>query len=129
MKQHLEQAKSNEAFLELVEKHSNGAFVDWKITVIFYIALHYAKAYTKFRKQNSGNSHNDLENCLISKCKVPDEISDNYKILYENSRMYRYQVYFKTDFQVLLTSLKYKESKEKLQFLKKFFLSEIKNNS
>jgi hypothetical protein len=45
MKNHLNKAAYNEDFLAKIEDAFPGDFYDWKITVIFYVAVHYLDAY------------------------------------------------------------------------------------
>ncbi|UKJ06319.1 hypothetical protein [Solitalea lacus] len=45
MNRHINQAQHNETFLAFIENHSPDDYNDWKITVIFYIAVHYIQAF------------------------------------------------------------------------------------
>ena len=120
MKLHLEKAQQNERFLELIKKHSNNEFSEWKITVVFYIALHLVKALCKKKSIYTGNSHSRLETALNESSLIPDDFADNYHALYENSRTARYSVYYKNDFQRILTVAKFKQSEQILKEIKSF---------
>ena len=44
MQQYLNQANHNQKFHDCINSEFPGHFCDWKITVLFYIAIHYLKA-------------------------------------------------------------------------------------
>lgn len=125
MKSHIEQAKHNESFLALTEKHSPKDYFDWKITIIFYSALHYVCAYVKYKKCYLGKSHEDLDKIInpdnkTSKATIDLKYYNYYKELYNYSRQTRYNPY-NNDIKLQLAECLYQRSKEHLQELKKHF--------
>lgn len=50
-------ANHNHAFYETICTHHPETYYDWKITVLFYAALHYLKALAKHRKKEIGDTH------------------------------------------------------------------------
>ncbi|MCE9538746.1 MAG: hypothetical protein K8R85_05965 [Bacteroidetes bacterium] len=60
MKKHLDQAKHNEDFLSVIHKHSPTNYFDWKVTVIFYSALHHIRALEKHSKKHIGGTHQTI---------------------------------------------------------------------
>ena len=60
MQRFLDQAKHNEEFLAVIDKHSPTNYFDWKITVTFYASLHYIKALSKLKKKQIGDKHKDI---------------------------------------------------------------------
>lgn len=60
MQKHLDQAKHNEEFLGVIDTHSPANYFDWKITVVFYSALHHIRALEKHSKKNIGGTHKSI---------------------------------------------------------------------
>jgi hypothetical protein len=129
MREHLEKAKSNEKFLLFIEQNAVNDFYDWKITVIFYIALHYIKALLKFKKKPTGYTHFDLDKIInpckpSASCPFPQDKYDCYNDLYIDSRNARYSPVYSTDFQILLVHVLCEKSKTNLGAIKKYVVSE-----
>lgn len=91
--QHMEQAKHNLAFLELVN-HNSPLVIDWQITICFYTSLHLINAHIAKVCNLHYNSHSDTINAINSdkpgKGKLPENISDDYRMLMNLSRKARY---------------------------------------
>lgn len=61
MQNHLEQAKHNRELLNEMETVFPQKFFDWKITITFYIAIHYLQALADHKGIEIGQTHNDIE--------------------------------------------------------------------
>lgn len=61
MKAHLDQAHHNKSFHDCIEATYTEKFFDWKITVLFYIAIHYLKALAIKRGFDIGEAHFEIE--------------------------------------------------------------------
>lgn len=64
MQQFIDQAIHNEKFHECVHTNFTDSFFDWKITILFYTAIHYLKALAAKRNIDIGNTHADIERNL-----------------------------------------------------------------
>ncbi|WP_346319755.1 hypothetical protein [Chitinophaga sp. YIM B06452] len=64
MEPHINQANHNlQLHAILCERYSTQYF-DWKITILFYVALHLLKALAKRKNIKIGQTHSDIEsNC------------------------------------------------------------------
>lgn len=129
MKAHIDKALNNERFLQFIESNIKDDFIDWKITVIFYAALHYLKAFLKFKKVPNVNSHKEIDNAINpglegAKYPIPKNEFETYRDLYQISRSVRYSGIYKSDLQVLLLSQSCEKSKQNLEVLKAFFVAE-----
>lgn len=61
MQQHLRQARHNLRLHEELCSRFPEDFYDWKITLLFYSALHWVRALAANRKIDIGKSHHDME--------------------------------------------------------------------
>jgi hypothetical protein len=61
MQNHLKQAKHNQELLSEMNVKFPQQFFDWKITISFYIAIHYLQALTDSKNIEIGQSHYDIE--------------------------------------------------------------------
>ncbi|GGH03654.1 hypothetical protein [Mucilaginibacter phyllosphaerae] len=96
MNEYHQQAIHNKNFLECIKSNYPSKFYDWKITVIFYIAIHLLKALGKKRNTLIGESHYDIFNnfdpgrTAKPVTTIPPEIWTTYKRLYKYSKSSRY---------------------------------------
>jgi hypothetical protein len=90
MKSRLKKAKYNEDFLTKFEELLPNDYFDWKITVVFYIAVHYIDAY--FLSHGTGiNSHESRRNTMEHHhSALSEDCIDNYDNLYRLARNARY---------------------------------------
>lgn len=93
--QHIAQAKHNYVFYTLISKLQQDNFYDWKVTILFYAALHLMRAYAQKHKLIPGKeSHKDYGNVLDPsknrKSKVPKHIWSLYSDLLTESITSRY---------------------------------------
>ncbi len=96
MQEYLSQAQHNQDFHDCVHSSFSDKFFDWKITALFYIAIHYLKALASQKGINIGDTHADIEKSVNpDKHDVKMRISRNawrdYKSLYQYSRTARYE--------------------------------------
>lgn len=125
MQQHLNKAKHNEKFLSLVEANSPDNYFDWKITIVFYIAIHYIDAY--FASHNDSiHSHEQrrhkLENGGNS---VSMAFIDNYDNLYNICRNSRYNGFRDEAAFTQFQKTKFIEAKRYLKFIKNYIQDEL----
>lgn len=129
MKKFLEKAKNNERFLFFIEKNALDDFHDWKITIIFYAAIHYIKALLKFKRKPSVFNHREMDNMInpsnsSALYPFPQNEYECYSELYTDSRNARYTPVYSTDFQILLLKVICDNSKRNLNKIKNFIISE-----
>ncbi|NMH28488.1 hypothetical protein [Flavobacterium silvaticum] len=110
MQNHIDQASHNQNFHSCIQGQFATNFFDWKITVLFYIALHGLKALASKRGIDIGETHIDIERNVSPLRNSPImAISKNawneYKSLFRYSQVARYEGI--TDFE---TFQKLKES-------------------
>jgi hypothetical protein len=60
MKSHILQAEHNTDFHKNICSNFPELYFDWKITVVFYTALHLLKALAKKNKKDIGNTHSEI---------------------------------------------------------------------
>lgn len=96
MQQFLDQASHNQVFHDEISKACAENYYDWKITVLFYIAVHYLRALAAMRSIDIGTTHQEIEKSVN-----PDRVGAvmritkaawrNYSLLYHSSRNARYE--------------------------------------
>lgn len=96
MQQFIDQAIHNEKFHERVHTNFTDSFFDWKITILFYTAIHYLKALAAKRNIDIGNTYADIErNCnpdrTGQKMLIARRSWNDYKSLYRYSQTSRYE--------------------------------------
>jgi hypothetical protein len=96
MQQHIDQAKHNNDFHDCIESNFSGRFYDWKITVLFYVAIHYLKALAANRNIDIGVTHYDIEHNVNpdrngKKMQISRNAWREYKNLFNYSRTSRYE--------------------------------------
>jgi hypothetical protein len=126
MDRFLKQAIHNEAFHKCICDNSSDNFYDWKITSLFYTAIHYLKALALKRGINIGQTHHEIEqNVNPDKNKPLMRVSKNawyeYKKLLHYSRNSRYDG-IDTDFETfeLIMKVDYEECLKHLDTFKKY---------
>lgn len=128
MQEHINQAQHNEEFLKAIEDKFPDYFFDWKITVIFYIALHYLKAYNQFNNARIGSSHKELNfNANPANEKALNPLStkafNHYFDLFNSSYNSRYIGLLDRKNTINLLKFNYWQAKTDLEELKKYFKS------
>ena len=88
------QAEKNEELLSILDANYPNAYDDWKITIIFYICLHYIKSKAFQKNINLGNDHKEMlfniSQKLNAKMPLNQDITESYFNLFEDSRYARY---------------------------------------
>lgn len=95
MHNHLLQSEHNEQFHLKLQEFFPSSFFDWKITVLFYCAIHYLKALAVASKADIGDTHFDIERSVnpdrtTATMRISRTAWINYKRLYHYSRNARY---------------------------------------
>jgi hypothetical protein len=95
MQKHLDQANHNIALHDSICQNFPDQYFDWKITLLFYAALHYLKALASKKGINIGDTHFDIEsNCNPKrhncKMRIKQKAWDEYKGLFNYSQTARY---------------------------------------
>jgi hypothetical protein len=98
MKHHLNQAAHNQNFHNVICSNFKVQFHDWKITILFYVAIHYLKALAASKKIDIGTTHFDIELSVNpdrpnAKMKITKNAWREYKTLFNYSRTARYEGY------------------------------------
>ena len=127
MQSHIEKGKKNEKFLSLIEEHGKNDYLDWNITVCFYSALHYVKAYLKKHGYNT-NSHKEIDQnirhtSLICNVKFDEKHYRAYADLKTYSSTARYSGVYSGPLQELLLKNNSIESKKFLSLIKLYLTS------
>ncbi|MBK8672427.1 MAG: HEPN domain-containing protein [Bacteroidetes bacterium] len=96
MSRFLKQASHNEDFHNCLCDNFDHKFYDWKITTVFYTAIHYLKALADKKGINIGQTHYDIENNINPKKYKPSmSLSkgayNEYHTLLQYSRTARYE--------------------------------------
>jgi len=96
MEKHLLQATHNKDFHDCIDSSFSNRFYDWKITVLFYIAIHCLKAFAVKKKVDIGDTHREIEKNINPD--NPQRILSitrtayiNYRDLYQSSKTARYE--------------------------------------
>jgi hypothetical protein len=90
---YLKQANSNEVLLEELEKKFPNDYFDWKITISFYIAIHYLKHLASIKKIDLGGNHIEIGksvNPKHGKMPLTQTAYNNYDNLLQESMTARY---------------------------------------
>lgn len=95
MHRYIRQAKHNHDFHDCLIEHFPKQYFDWKVTVIFYIALHGLNAFLLKQRQPVSNTHYDTKNkvtALIRQHRIPMTETEwkIYNLLYQSSHNARY---------------------------------------
>lgn len=93
MQSHIDQALHNEVLLDELNKSHPKYFLDWKITIMFYIALHYLEALATKKKIDLGSSHESRNREIHpkhGKMSLGRDAYTAYKRLYDYSQNARY---------------------------------------
>jgi hypothetical protein len=95
MQEFIEQIKHNEDFHISIGTQYPTKFFDWKVTCLFYIAVHCLKALAAKKGVNIGSTHKEVE-LSVSPLKgatimpLSQTAWNNYSILYRYSMTARY---------------------------------------
>lgn len=109
MNPHTEKALHNVAFLGDIETAFPTDYYDWKVTTLFYVALHLVHALAHQTNKQIGQTHDEvlrnIRPAIVGKPKPAMPFSkthyDMYYRLYELSRMARYKAGSKPKLEVI----------------------------
>lgn len=128
MQEFINHAKHNEKFHELICNAENTGYYDWKVTVLFYVAIHYLKALAQFRKKSIGESHEQINNNIKNNRQgatmpLQNTARNNYMALYRYSQTSRYDGFTDADTFQQLMKRDYEDALECLSDFKKYIAS------
>jgi len=97
VRQHLEQAGHNEAFLASLDLPST-PYLDWAITIIFYAALHYLRALFARHQITNIARYGDMDKVFdrLALLKRNPGVYNDYRQLKDDSRDARYNMWLPT---------------------------------
>ncbi|AFM04445.1 HEPN domain-containing protein [Bernardetia litoralis DSM 6794] len=130
MQNHLEQAKHNQEFLSEMETAFPQKFFDWKITISFYVAIHYLQALADHKGIEIGQTHNDIErnvnpnSCWNPRMQISTGAWREYKNLFQYSLTARYDGIEDKEIFEELKRLDYIECIKHLDNFKKYIKSQ-----
>lgn len=130
MQHHIDQAKHNESLLSDLEIDHPTIYFDWKVTVCFYVALHYLQALADKREIKIGETHNDIERNVSPNSnhqptmRISNGAWRNYKDLFKYSQIARYEGIIDTESFEELRESDYLECKKHLDNFKKYIKSQ-----
>ncbi len=128
MQNHILQAKHNEKFHDCICTEFPDRFFDWKITVLFYQAIHYLKTLAAQKGIDIGDTHYEIERNInpdrqSPKMAITKGAWREYNALYQYSQTARYNGI--TDFDTFekLKETDYKFAVQNLGKFKKYLKS------
>ena len=125
MQAHIDQASHNEEFHTCIDGTFPDKFYDWKITVLFYTALHWIHALAEQRHIDIGRTHTDVaSNCNPKRNNGSMPISKNAWSHYNSLWNYSYTARYEgiTDIATFekLKQTDHKFALENVDFLRKY---------
>lgn len=95
MQEYLNQAEHNKNFHKSICDNFPETYNDWKLTIVFYKALHYLKAFIKDKANHVCHTHEEVDRFVnpdsnSPKLPISKTAWRNYKNLYTYSRTARY---------------------------------------
>ena len=125
MEEHLNQAKHNEDFLKIVENANPDDYFDWKITIVFYVAIHYIDAYFASHGIRI-TSHEHRFDCLeMGEFCVSMEFFNHYSNLYNLARNARYNGFTRKDAFERNQKNRLSEAKFDMRFIKNYIIDDL----
>lgn len=124
------QANHNQNFHDCIEQGFSDKFFDWKITILFYIAIHCMKALATKRGVDIGETHHEINRNISPQnpnriLVIPNEAWEHYRNLYNYSRTSRYNGFTDIDTFQSLMKTDYSYCKTHIERLKNYM---AKNN-
>jgi len=127
MQGYIDRAKENENVLSTLNTNLPVDAVEWPITLIFYSALHYIKAYLKFKYNIETTSHINIDNIINPQfnksTQLPQSIYIAYNSLYQMSKAARYNP-LRQKMRITLAVAKRKKAEQSLIVIKTFLKTE-----
>lgn len=127
MQNHVAQAKHNEEFSLVLETHWPKKYFDWRITVLFYTALHYIRALEKSKNLNFGTNHKATKQNIHpnngGEMPVSQNCYDAYIDMFNSAYTSRYTGFIKaSDFNALM-EYEYGRCETSLRVIKAYCLA------
>lgn len=123
---HLRQAKHNERFLSLIEDNYPDDFFDWKITVCFYIIVHYIDGFFLSHGISiSDHKQRRIQLLLKDYPIINDEFYTHYENIYYMCMSARYDGFKDKKKFIRHQSEKLKEAKEAVSFIRQSIEEDI----
>lgn len=119
METHLKKAKYNEDFLDKFEELLPNDYFDWKITVVFYIVIHYVDAYFLSHGTTVSNHQERRDFMCNHHSPLTDDCCDHYDNLYRLARNARYNGFIGVKEWTKHQRDCLKEAKKNLDFIRK----------
>ena len=128
MKSYVDQGKHNESLLSHLKTTFPDTYFDWKITIIFYSAIHYLKAYAALNKKNIGVTHQEIFNNTDSHNKnavfpIQKGAFILYKDIFHYSKNARYNGMIDSSTFEILMKKDFQECEILFEKFKKFLIS------
>jgi hypothetical protein len=128
MQEFINQAKHNHVLHDSICEKYKETYYDWKITCLFYVAIHYLKALAKKRKKDIGSSHMEINNNIRTGTHNPsmaiqDTARQNYMNLFHYSQTARYEGFKDLKTFNILKKKDYEHSLECFNQFKKFIIT------
>ncbi len=125
MKDYLRKAKHNENFLAVLEKSFPNEFYDWKIVVIFYIAVHYIEAYFDSHGIKTTNHKQRRELIEFGEFSFLRSFIDNYDNLFNICHISRYNGFKNFEAFNAHQKEKLKEAKKNLKVIRDTIIDDL----
>ena len=120
MNQHINQCKYNEEFLSELNSKFPDTFSDWKVTVVFYCAIHLIRGYALSKGKTLGDRHTHVFEYLEEETSKTSKIYKAFKVIYRNSRDSRYNGFTTRENFERLCNIKLNESRTMLGRIKSY---------
>lgn len=124
VQKHVRQARHNLQLHAALCQHYPEEYPDWKITMLFYTALHWVHALAQQRRINIGSSHAEIERSCNPRCfgvmPLPQRAWDEYQLLIRNSHRARYDGIMNFTEVMWQHCLHHEESVKAISYLRKY---------
>jgi hypothetical protein len=126
MEEHLNQAQHNERFLEAIALAFPDDFYDWRVTLVFYTALHYLQATAYLHRKDIGNYHEEIKKNIKQGGNMPLKpwAVKEYEKLEHFSREARYDAFADIETFNITQKDNYAIAQSKLASFKKYLKEE-----
>jgi len=104
----------NQSFLDTLCNDYPEEYFDWKVTIMFYIALHKCYCVMDVSNVNICTNHKDNFNNLKT---IDSTISNNLYKLFKSSRQSRYDGFINEDAMLRINKINFNEGKNVLKMI------------
>jgi hypothetical protein len=132
MQEFLNQAYHNKELLEHLCSTKPDHYYDWKITLSFYVALHYLKQLADTKNVKIGHTHAEISNNVSTNSRtriliISNTAWSNYHNLYTYSRTARYSGFINFEDFNTIQKNNYIHSAQLLRNFELYIISQIEN--